>query len=89
MKPRSEQEVVAQLKKILDACLDGGPLMLIWYRAALSALAQMEEWHAAANQKPSFKALLLRVDSRTEFLVSPGNVARKRRAVPTFQSCQT
>jgi antitoxin Phd len=77
------QDAKARFSEFLDACLSDGAQMVTRRgveAAVLVPAAEWRRWQAAA--KPSLKELLLSDTARTEDLVPPRGVARRRRAVP-------
>jgi antitoxin Phd len=82
MKAWPVQDAKARFSEFLDACLSDGPQMVTRRGAEAAVLVPAEEWrrlHAAA--RPSLKELLLSDTARTENLVPPRGVARRRRIV--------
>ena len=77
------QDAKARFSEFLDACLSDGPQMVSRRgveTAVLVPAAEWRRWQAAA--KPSLKELLLSDAARTDDLVPPRGVARRRPVVP-------
>lgn len=76
------QDAKARFSEFLDACLAEGPQMVTRRGAEAAVLVPVEEWRRlAASDRPSLKALLLQDTARTDALVPPRRVVRRRKVV--------
>lgn len=83
MKTWPVQDAKARFSEFLNACLADGPQMVTRRGAEAAVLVPAAEWKRLQSAaKPSLKELLLSDAARTEFLVPPRGVARRRRVAP-------
>ena len=80
MKVWPVQDAKARFSEFLDACLAEGPQMVTRRGTEAAVLVPAAEWKRLQSvARPSLKVLLLSDAARTEFLVPPRGVARRRR----------
>jgi len=83
MKTWPVQDAKARFSEFLDACLADGPQMVTRRGAEAAVLVPATEWRRLqAAAKPLLKELLLSSAARTESLVPPRGLARRRRVTP-------
>jgi antitoxin Phd len=69
----------ARFSEFLDACLAEGPQMVTRRGVEAAVLVPASEWKRLQSAaRPSLKELLLSDSARTEFLVPPRGLARRR-----------
>ncbi|KQX22027.1 type II toxin-antitoxin system prevent-host-death family antitoxin [Variovorax sp. Root434] len=80
MKTWSVQKAEARFGELLEACLVDGPQMITKHGTETAVLVPAAWWlRSNAGAEHSLKELLLCAEARTEFLVPPRGVARRRR----------
>ncbi|GMV01965.1 MAG: type II toxin-antitoxin system Phd/YefM family antitoxin [Burkholderiaceae bacterium] len=80
MKAWPVQDAKARFSELLEACIAEGPQMVTKRGAETAVLVSMTEWkRLAPSARPSLKQLLLAHEARTEALIPPRGVARRRR----------
>ena len=83
MKAWPVQDAKARFSEFLDACLANGPQMVTRRGTEAAVLVPATEWRRLqAGAKPLLKELLLSGTARTESLVPPRGLARRRRITP-------
>jgi len=75
------QDAKARFSEFLDACLADGPQMVTRQGVEVAVLVPADEWtRLNSSARPSLKELLLSDTARTDLLVPPRGVARRRQA---------
>ena len=80
MKTWPVQDAKARFSELLQACIVDGPQMVSKRGAEAAVLVPVEEWRRLqAVARPSLKQLLLSDVGRSESLIPPRRVARRRK----------
>jgi antitoxin Phd len=80
MKTWPVQDAKARFSEFLQACIVDGPQMVSKRGAEAAVLVPVEEWRRLqAVARPSLKQLLLSDVGRSESLIPPRRVARRRK----------
>lgn len=75
------QDAKARFSEFLDACMSEGPQMVTKRGAEAAVLVPVDEWRRLqAAARPSLKQLLLSDAARSEMVVRPRGMARRRKA---------
>ena len=77
------QDAKARFSEMLDACVAEGPQLVTRRGAETAVLVPIADWRRLqAAARPSLKQLLLVESARTDLLVPPRGLARRRPTDP-------
>jgi prevent-host-death family protein len=80
MKTWPVHDAKARFSEFLEACATDGPQLVTKRGAEAAVLVPIEEWRRLkATARPSLKQLLLSDVGRTDALIPPRGVARRRK----------
>lgn len=80
MKTWPVQDAKARFSELLEACISEGPQLVTKRGAEAAVLVPVQEWRRlSASARPSLKQLLQSDVGRTDSLVPPRGIARRRK----------